>query len=74
MRIKRWHWGKIAILWAWGGIVVALLLTKFLSQRAEADPAISSMSFVGSVLILVALTIVTWVWLGGKDQAPDDRR
>jgi len=74
MSIKRWHWGKIVILWAWGGVVVALLLTRFLSQKAEVDPVVSSMSFLGIVLILIALTIVTWLWLGGKDQAPTDRR
>lgn len=70
MAIQRWHWGKIAILWAWGGLVVALLLTSFLTQQADLDPTISSLSFVGSVLILGALTIVTWLWLGGKDKAP----
>jgi hypothetical protein len=74
MRIKRWHWGKIVILWAWGGLVVVLLLTRFLSQKAAVDPVVSSMSFLGTVLILVALTIVTWLWLGGKDDAPSDRR
>ena len=74
MSIKSWHWGKIVILWAWGGFVVALLLTRFLSQKAEVDPVVSSLSFLGSVLILVALTIVTWLWLGGKDHAPTDRR
>ena len=74
MSIKHWHWGKIVILWAWGGFVVALLLTRFLSQKAEVDPAVSLMSFLGSVLILVALTIVTWLWLGGKDHAPSDHQ
>jgi hypothetical protein len=74
MSIKRWHWGKIVILWAWGGLIVALLLTKFLSQRAELDPFVSSLSFFGSLLILAALSIVTWLWLGGKDQSPIDRR
>ena len=74
MSIKRWHWGKIVILWAWGGFLVALLVTRFLSQKAEVDPAVSSLSFFGSVLILGALTIVTWLWLGGKDDAPTDHR
>jgi hypothetical protein len=68
MRIRRWHWGKIAMLWGWGGLLVALLLTRFLSQKAELDPTVSSISFLGSLLILGALTIVTWLWLGGKDQ------
>jgi hypothetical protein len=30
----------------------------------------SSLSFLGSIVTLVALTIVTWVWLSGKDQPP----
>ena len=73
MNIQRWHWGKIVILWAWGGLLVALLLTRFLSQRAEVDPAGSLLSFVGSVFLLGGLTVVTWRWLGGKDGAPTDR-
>jgi hypothetical protein len=72
--IRRWHWGKIVILWAWGGVVVALLMTKFLSQKAEVDPTVSSLSFLGSILILGALTIVTWLWLGGKEAASTHRR
>jgi hypothetical protein len=73
MKIQRWHWGKIVILWAWGGLLVALLLTRFLSQRADVDPTVSLLSFLGSVLVLGALTIVTWLWLGGKDDTPTDR-
>jgi hypothetical protein len=65
--IRRWHWGKIAVLWAWGGIIVALLLTKFLSQQATVDPVASALSFFASLAILAALTVVTWIWLGGKE-------
>jgi hypothetical protein len=68
VRIRCWHWGKIAILWAWGGLVVALLLTAFLSQRVdEANWSVSSFTFLASLAILAALTVVTWIWLGGKD-------
>jgi len=70
MKIQRWHWGKIVILWAWGGLFVSLLLTRFLSQRADADPTMSSVSFLGSLGILATLSVVTWVWLGGKDGRP----
>lgn len=74
MKIQRWHWGKIVILWAWGGLLVALLLTRFLSQQAAVDPVVSSVSFLGSVVILGALTVVTWLWLGGKEHTPTDRQ
>jgi len=72
--IQHWHWGKIVILWAWGGLLVALLLAKFLSQNAEIAPTASLLSFVGSLLILCALTVVTWLWLGGKENSPTKHR
>ena len=65
--IRRWHWGKIVILWAWGSLVAALLLTQFLSQEASADPGVSLVSLVTSLMILGALSTVTWIWLGGKE-------
>jgi len=69
VRIRRWHWGKIVILWAWGGLVAALLMSTFLSRKVEEDPMVSSLSSLGSVLILGVLTLVTWIWLGGKERA-----
>ena len=68
LHMRRWHWGKIAILWAWGGILVALLLTNFLSSPATSSPTLSTLTFLGSVLIILALTAVTWNWLSGKDR------
>ena len=73
MSIKQWHWGKLVILWAWGGLFVTLFLTQFLSQAYTDNPAVSSLSYVVSILILCALTIVTWLWLGGKEAPPPDR-
>lgn len=66
--ISRWHWGKIAILWAWGGGVVALLLAGFLALPATQSPVSSTFMFLTSVVILVALSSVTWLWLGGKEE------
>jgi hypothetical protein len=61
------------ILWAWGGLIVALLLTRFLSQKAELEPAVSALTLLGSVFILLVLTIITWLWLGRKDDPPEHR-
>lgn len=67
MGIKRWHYGKLILLWGWGVLVVALAF-QFLGM-------ISSQRFVlGTVLILVivgvpvALSVVTWRWLSGKEE------
>jgi hypothetical protein len=73
IKIRRWHWGKIVILWSWGGLVVALLMTRFLSQEVGIDPLTSTISFLLAAAILVSLTVVTWIWLGGKDGAPSDQ-
>ena len=66
--ISRWHWGKIAILWAWGGGVVALLLTGFLALPATQSPVWSTVMFLTSLVILDGLSAVTWLWLGGKEE------
>jgi hypothetical protein len=50
--------GLACPLWAWGGVFVALLLTRFLSQRADADPAVSLLTFLGSLGLLAILSVV----------------
>jgi hypothetical protein len=59
LSITTWHWGKIAIVWAWGGVFVALLLTKFLSSPANETPIVSAISFISTLVVLIALTAIT---------------
>jgi hypothetical protein len=66
-RIQRWYWGKVALLWAWGGVVAALLLTDFLTRPIQ--PVLSSITFLGGLAILLSLSVLTWVWLGSKESA-----
>jgi hypothetical protein len=70
MRVRRWHWGKVVILWAWGGTLVALLLSTYLATRVEEDPGLSALTLLGSLLVLLALTSITWVWLSGRETEP----
>ena len=67
-RIQRWHWGKVAMLWAWGGAVGVLLLTDFLTRPIE--PVLSTITGLGTVVIVLSLSVLTWVWLGSKE-SPD---
>ncbi len=67
MNVQRWHWGKIVIVWAWGGVAAALLLTIFLSAPVERNPLAALFGLAGALGILGALTAVTWRWLGGKE-------
>jgi protein-S-isoprenylcysteine O-methyltransferase Ste14 len=70
MRIHRWHWGKVVILWAWGGVIAALLLAVFISTPILENPALATIAFVGCLVLLIALSAVTWVWLTGKEKSP----
>lgn len=64
--IRKWHYGKLVILWAWGAVGVDVLL--LLAGRAEAASAMAFWERLSIVPILLGLSIVTWLWLGGKEQ------
>ena len=68
MPLARWHWGKLVILWAWGGTLAALSLTVYLAEPAEKSPGVSAVTLFLTLGILVALSVVTWRWLSGKER------
>jgi hypothetical protein len=68
LAIEHWHWGKLVILWAWGGTLAALLITLFVLEPVENAPARSAISFVLTLVVLAALSAITWRWLGGKER------
>lgn len=70
MAVEQWHWGKLVILWAWGGTFAALLLTLFVLEPVQQAPTRSALSLVLTVALLLALTGITWRWLGGKERRP----
>ena len=65
--IQDWHWGKLIILWAWGGTLSALLLTFFVLEPVNDAPARSAVSLLIMIVLLLALSAITWRWLGGKE-------
>ena len=68
MAIEQWHWGKLVILWAWGGMLAALLLTLFVVEPVENSPVRSALSLALTIALLLALSAITWRWLGGKER------
>jgi hypothetical protein len=68
MSIRRWHKGKLMILWAWGGGAGALLFTDFLSTGVLSTPLKHAAEFVGTLIVFLALSIVTWHWLGDRPE------
>lgn len=69
MKISKWHAGKLIILWSWGGLVAALALTYFLRGSVLASPALHLVSFGIAFFVLVALSMLTWHWLTGREDS-----
>ena len=69
MAIRRWHWGKLVILWAWGVLIAGIMLTDFLGTPVQSSPYVHLFEFVISLLIFLMTTAVTWRWLSGKELA-----
>jgi uncharacterized protein YacL len=65
--VRKWHPGKLIILWAWGGLVVALALAEFMSSPADSAPVPHLLELAGAVVILLVLSLLTWRWLGGRE-------
>jgi len=67
MAIRKWHPGKLIILWTWGGVAVALALTNFLTRPVASSPLVHLLEFAFVLLTLLALSAITWHWLGGRE-------
>jgi hypothetical protein len=66
--MRRWHWGKLAILWAWGVLIAGPLFTYSLPSARGIPPTSQQVvAALLSVLIVAILSAVTWRWLGGKE-------
>lgn len=72
MPIREWHWGKIVLLWG-AGVVLVWLLVILLAGMVftSSTPIIAyAVAFLGSGIVIavpVALFLVTWKWLTGKE-------
>jgi len=67
MRIKRWHAGKLIILWVWGGLLGAVLLHGF--EKSSGATLDASLEFLAVILLLLVLSCVTWIWLGERPES-----
>jgi hypothetical protein len=67
MQIKKWHPGKLVILWLWSGGIAVWLMS--LSQTVDIKSAqyMYLASLMAAIAFLVLPTVITWVWLGSKE-------
>jgi hypothetical protein len=67
MAIRKWHFGKLIILWSWGILLSALAVTHFVISPVPGSPLLHLVELLFVLVVLIALSIVTWRWLGSKD-------
>ena len=67
MRISKWHFGKLIILWSWGALLAALALTSYFVSPVAASPRLHLGEMLIAIFILAALSAITWRWLSGRE-------
>ncbi len=77
MGIRHWHAGKIWMIGAWGAIAITILW--FVRTDIETKPIFEASILLKLInLLLVAailstVSIVLWIWFGGKDSQEKPR-
>lgn len=75
MPVRRWHIGKLVLLWAWGAVLILLALAGV--QAVPSNEA--SWTLLGWLLVFLAvavpvgLSVITWIWLGGREDSGQQR-
>lgn len=71
MNIRRWHVGKLYLLWGWGATIEGFLyvILKGTPERPAADGSI--VVYLSLILLMLALPLwlstITWKWLSGRE-------
>jgi hypothetical protein len=65
--IKKWHYGKIVLLWGWGGFILVFLISAYMATKPDDKPIAHLCEALVMLVILFALSCITWIWLGGKE-------
>lgn len=66
MSIRKWHVGKLVILWAWGGTFAGLVLTTFESSSVASSPLLHLCELMFVLAVALTLSAITWRWLGDR--------
>lgn len=73
MALRNWHVGKLVILWVWGSVFASL----FLKGMNALDDNSNFGIFLGLLFVVfiagiyIVLSIITWKWLGGRENTGD---
>ena len=68
MPIKKWHYGKLVILWGWTILLIGLFL-KYLEELQAHNRTLWQFTLI--ILmggLLITMSVVTWKWLTGNER------
>lgn len=68
--VKNWHYGKIVLLWAWGA-AISFFSFNFLQSTESFVLGFPLILLIAGIPII--LSIITWKWLGRKENARDKK-
>jgi ABC-type enterobactin transport system permease subunit len=63
-KIKKWHRGKILLLWIWGLVITAFSVDLLRSEEQVISGFLLIIIIIG---IPVILSVMTWIWLSGLE-------
>jgi hypothetical protein len=64
MAIRKWHVGKIGLLWAWG-IALCIVLIQIISKTTN---FVLGFILIATLLaIFITLSVITWKWFGDRE-------
>ena len=65
MEIRKWHTGKLVLLWLWGLVLIGLALN--LLEDMD-NPVFGSLLLLFIITAPIGLSVVSWKWLSGKEK------
>ncbi len=67
-RIRKWHFGKLIIVGIWFMFLSVGMLRDFAALSAREHPYRCLIELSLPVLLLLLLSTMVWIWLGGKEE------
>lgn len=66
MKIRKWHFGKLIIIFTWSSVLEIILYSIAISDKTRA--VLGILVSIGLFVIPIILSVIMWIWLSGKEK------